>query len=70
MVSLRDATQIGGDIIFQAQEDKRWSKGDLPTLSIDASSDVQGKIILHRKVILEIQNTALLAKVERRYSEQ
>ena len=69
-IDLRDATQVQGDIIFQAKDEKRGFKGELPTLSIDASSNVQGKIILHRQVVLEIENPALLAKIERHYADQ
>jgi hypothetical protein len=40
------------------------------TLTIDESSDVKGKIILYQVVVLEIDNPALLSKVERRYTTQ
>lgn len=66
-ISLLKGTVVTGDIIYRAKEQKRWSNNDLPVLTIDSDSTVSGKIILQRKVILEIDDPALLAKVERNY---
>ncbi|MGO4894098.1 hypothetical protein [Flavobacterium sp. W21_SRS_FM6] len=67
-ISLVNGTTIKGDLIYRAKEQKRWSNDEVPTLKIDESSSVNGKIILHRKVILEIDDQTLLNKVERLYS--
>ena len=69
-ISLRDATRIDGDIVFLERDEKRWFSGELPTLRIDASSEVQGKIKLYRQVVLEIENPDLLARVERLYQKK
>ena len=69
-ISLLDATRVDGDIVFQARDEKRWFSGELPTLTIEANSMVQGKIKLYRQVILEIDNPEMLAKVERLYQEK
>lgn len=74
-ITLVDGSVVGGDIEFESQEDSGWwseksREHNPPTLTIDASSDVKGKIILRQVVVLEIENPALLAKVERRYKEQ
>lgn len=69
-ISLHDATRVDGDIVFQARDEKRWFSGELPTLRIDASSEVQGKIKLYRQVVLEIDNPDLLVRVERLYQKK
>ncbi|MDU0355818.1 hypothetical protein RS130_19740 [Paraglaciecola aquimarina] len=71
-INLRNATIVEGDVIFRSKKNNSWSKDknhSLPTLSIDASSNVKGRIILERKVILEIENDQLLAKIEHQYAE-
>ena len=74
-INLVDGSVVGGDIEFESQDDGGWwsdksSEHNPPTLTIDESSDVKGKIILHQVVVLEIDNPALLNKVERRYKTQ
>ena len=74
-ITLVDGSVVEGDIEFKSQEDGSWwsdksREHNPPTLTIDASSDVKGKIILRQIVVLEIENPALLAKVERRYKGQ
>lgn len=74
-ITLRDASVVTGDIEFESQENQGWwseksREHNPPTLTIDASSDVKGRIILRQVVILEIENPALLSKVERRYDAQ
>jgi hypothetical protein len=74
-ISLTQNSVVQGDIEFEAQHDNSWwsEKGqdyNPPTLTIDASSDVKGKIILHQVVILEIENQDLLKKIERHYKNQ
>lgn len=71
-VTLSQGSVVEGDIEFESQGDSRWFsnkklENNPPTLTIDQSSDVKGKIILHQIVVLEIENPALLVKVERRY---
>lgn len=66
-VSLLNGTQVFGDIIFYAKDDKSWFEDDLPTLTIDANSQVKGDIILHRNVILEIENQNSVGKIVRDY---
>jgi DUF4097 and DUF4098 domain-containing protein YvlB len=70
-VTLSAGSQVNGDVIFRSNDDNhRQNTKQLPTLKIDASSNVAGKIILQRKVILDIDNAALLSKVERQYSQK
>lgn len=74
-ITLVEGSVVGGDIEFESQNDKGWwseksREHNPPTLKIDASSDVKGKIILYQVVVLEIEDPDLLARVERRYKEQ
>lgn len=74
-ITLVNGSVVEGDIEFESQEEGGWwsdtsREHNPPTLTIDASSDVKGNIILRQVVVLEIENPALLAKVERRYKEQ
>jgi hypothetical protein len=74
-ITLVKGSIVEGDIEFESQDDGGWwsdksREHNPPTLTIDESSDVKGTIILHQIVVLEIENPALLAKVERRYKEQ
>ena len=74
-INLVDGSVVGGDIEFEYQDNGGWwsdksREHNPPTLTIDESSDVKGKIVLHQVVVLEIDNPALLKKVERRYKTQ
>jgi cytoskeletal protein CcmA (bactofilin family) len=73
-ISLQKGSVVEGDIVFESKNDDNWlgnnNNDRLPTLTIDASSEVKGRIILNRKVILEIDNQLLLDQVERNYSTQ
>jgi DUF4097 and DUF4098 domain-containing protein YvlB len=73
-ITLVEGSVVEGDIEFKSQDDGWWSdksrEHNPPTLTIDESSEVKGKIILHQVVVLNIKNPALLAKVERRYKGQ
>ena len=74
-ISLAQGSIVEGNIEFESQDDNSWwgdksREHNPPTLTIDESSDVKGKIILRQVVVLEIENPALLAKVERRYKGQ
>lgn len=74
-ITLLKDSVVEGDIEFESQDDSSWwgdktREHNPPTLTIDDSSVVKGKIILHQVVVLEIDNPAILAKVERRYKGQ
>jgi len=73
-ITLVKGSVVEGDIEFESQEAGWWSdksrEHNPPTLTIDASSDVKGRIILRQVVVLEIENPAVLAKVERNYKDQ
>jgi len=74
-ITLINGSVVGGDIEFESQDDGGWwsdksREHNPPTLRIDESSDVKGKIVLHQVVVLEIDNPALLTKVERYYKTQ
>lgn len=74
-ITLTNGSVVEGNIEFESQQGNKWwgdekREHNPPTLTIDASSDVKGKIILHQVVILEIENPDLLAKVERHYKGQ
>lgn len=68
-VTLLQNTKVNGDVIFQRNQN-RESKTQIPTLKIDSSSLVIGKIILHRDVTLDIEDAQLLKKVEYRISQE
>jgi hypothetical protein len=74
-ITLDKGSVVEGDIEFESQEDGGWwsdksREHNPPTLTIDGSSDVKGRIILRQIVVLEIENPALLAKVERNYRDE
>ena len=71
-ITLVAGSVVEGDIEFESQDDGSWwsdksREHNPPTLTIDGSSEVKGKIILRQIVVLEIENPALLEKIERRY---
>ncbi|WP_414830430.1 hypothetical protein [Alteromonas sp. H39] len=69
-ITLKDNTLVAGDIVYEETHgDWNWDSS-VPTLHIDASSKVEGMIILHREVKLDIENDALLGKVKRQYSDE
>jgi DUF4097 and DUF4098 domain-containing protein YvlB len=73
-IYLTNNSVVSGNIVFEARDKNSWgwNRGNEkpPTLKIDGSSNVQGKIILNRKVNLEFDNPALNDKVEQRYLEK
>lgn len=74
-ITLKNGSVVNGNIEFESQQGNKWwgdtkRQHNPPTLTIDGSSDVKGKIILHQVVILEIENPDLLAKIERNYKGQ
>jgi hypothetical protein len=74
-ITLVEGSVVEGDIEFESQNGDGWwghksREHNPPTLTIDALSDVKGKIILRQIVVLEIESPELLAKVERRYKDQ
>jgi len=74
-INLLKGSIVEGDIEFESQDDSGWwgdktREHNPPTLTIDGSSDVKGKIILNQVVVLEIENPDVLAKVERRYKSK
>ena len=76
-ITLIQNSVIEGDIEYNVPNNSSWwndkkteREHTPPTLTIDASSNVKGRIILEQIVVLEIEDPALLAKVERRYKEQ
>lgn len=69
-ITLADNTQVMGDIVYEdIHGDWNW-ESSTPTLRIDASSSVEGMIILHRDVELVIENDALQDRVKREYRDQ
>ena len=75
-ITLSHNSIIEGDILFDSNNDSGWwgkhdgNNSHTPTLTIDASSTVKGKIVLERKVVLEIANSELLEKIERHYKTE
>ena len=74
-ITLTKGSVVEGNIEFESQNDAGWwsdtsSEHTPPILTIDASSNVKGKIILRQVVVLDIENPDLLAKVERNYRNQ
>ncbi|MCF2949974.1 hypothetical protein L0668_17785 [Paraglaciecola aquimarina] len=71
-IKILNNSVVEGDIVYENNNKDSWwknSEDSLPTLRIDNSSQVLGRIILERRVILEVEDDALLEKVERRYSQ-
>lgn len=72
-IHLLGNTVIKGDVIFtQARKNNRfwsWGNDDTPTLYASADTEIEGQIILHRPVHLELGNPALHNKVVRHYGE-
>lgn len=74
-ITLVEGSVVEGDIEFESQVSGGWwsdksREHNPPTLTIDGSSDVKGRIILRQVVVLEIENPVLLAKVERNYRDE
>jgi hypothetical protein len=68
-LSITHGSLINGDIVYESVKQRSWSRNSLPTLRIDNESNVNGAIILHRPVNLEIENSELRMKVQRYYSQ-
>ncbi|MFT4938201.1 MAG: hypothetical protein ACI88A_001225 [Paraglaciecola sp.] len=73
-IYLTNNSVVSGNIVYEARDTNSWGwardNDKTPTLKIDESSNVQGKIILNRKVRLEIKSSALREKVELRYLDK
>lgn len=69
-LNVSNGSVIDGDIVYDRVNQRKWTRGNLPTLRIDDSSTVNGAIVLHRPVNLEIENAALKAKVQQRFSQE
>ncbi|MFQ3220297.1 MAG: DUF4097 and DUF4098 domain-containing protein YvlB [Paraglaciecola sp.] len=70
IVSLSNHTQVTGDIVFHTQNKDAWNwagEQNIPQLTIDIGSTVQGRIILEREVKLNFVAPELQARVIRRY---
>ena len=70
-ITLIQNSVVEGDIEFNVPNNSSWWNNKKterehtpPTLTIDASSNVKGRIILKQLVVLEIEDPALLAKVD------
>jgi DUF4097 and DUF4098 domain-containing protein YvlB len=71
-VSLSNQTQVTGDIVFHPRDKDSWSwagEQNIPELSIDTGSSVQGRIILEREVKLNFVDPELQERVIRRYNQ-
>jgi hypothetical protein len=68
-LNITHGSLINGDIVYESVKQRSWSDSSLPTLRIDNESGVNGAIILHRPVNLEIENSELRMKVQRHYSQ-
>ena len=73
-IYLADGTLVKGDIIIGGpNSNKGWKNswnGKRPKLVIDASSTVEGKIIVYRKVEYDFVDSSLMNKVEDRSGEK
>ena len=67
-VELRSGSIVSGDIVFKRNRKDNWGNGR-PKLIIDESSDVKGRIVLHRPVELILANKDLEAKVDYFYED-
>lgn len=67
-VELRSGSIVSGDIVFKRNRKDNWGS-DRPKLIIDESSDVKGRIVLHRPVELILANKELEAKVDYFYED-
>jgi DUF4097 and DUF4098 domain-containing protein YvlB len=68
-ISLTRSSHIAGDLVYRDSNGSKRNWGTPPTLTIDADSTVDGQIILERPVNLNIENPALLEKVQHRFGE-
>lgn len=68
-ISLTRSSHIAGDLVYRDGNGSKRNWGTPPTLTIDADSTVDGQIILERPVKLNIENPALLEKVQHRFGE-
>lgn len=70
-ISLMEGAVVKGDIIFaERKRQSGWFTKDnsnLPTLTISADANVEGKIILRQPVQLILENTRLADRVVREY---
>jgi len=67
-ITLEDATRISGDVVFKKNNNNYdWDDSDKPTLRIEDNVSIDGRIILNRKVNLDIPDS-MLDKVEYRYN--
>lgn len=73
-ITLAKGSVVEGNIEFESQNNGWLSdtsaEHNPPVLAIDSLSDVKGRIILRQVVVLNIENPALLAKVERDYHNE
>lgn len=73
-ITLTGDTVVQGDIVFK-KRGKKWSffgfnsDDDKPTLTIGRNVQLHGKIVLQQDVTLKLENPALAAKVEKRFSD-
>ena len=63
-ITLSGSSHVLGDIVYKESESSWGKKSDnKPTLSISASVTVDGSIVLHRPVNLDIESDELKQKV-------
>jgi len=63
-ITLSGSSHVLGDIVYKESESAWGKKSDnKPTLSISASVTVDGSIVLHRPVNLDIESDELKQKV-------
>jgi hypothetical protein len=65
-VYLMDESVVQGDVIFEGKPSKNNRNKRPPVLKVDASSTIQGKIIVYKEVEFDFASAELLNKVERR----
>jgi len=65
-IFLTDGTVIEGDVRFEGKPNKNNWPSRAPTLTVDKTSDIRGKIIIYKDVDFNFADPSMMDKVERR----
>lgn len=64
---LLSATHLKGDLVVRKNNNKGWGQPRKLEITIDATSRIDGKLLLHRKVDLTIADGAIVGEVIKYY---
>lgn len=69
-ISLERGTVVEENVVFSESNGWWQNNNDMPTLFVDASSEVRGDIVLYRPVRIEIEDGARVGDIDRRYDDK